>query len=113
MPDDFACRPSDDGEPVDTVLSPGAVLHVTGMDPSPSPSWLKVDLGGATAWLKREVSNDICKLPISLSISVLMVLSMAAGALARSGASGTPPARPVCQAQRASSWLLAASEEWP
>jgi hypothetical protein len=48
-------RPSDDGDAVGAVISPGTVLHVIGLDPK--MAWLKLDLEGATAWLKREVAS--------------------------------------------------------
>lgn len=71
--------PSDQGDALATVLSPGVVLHVTGLHTQsqtqtyPSCDWLQValpvDEGGSsdserkkglvTAWLKREVRPSL------------------------------------------------------
>ena len=47
------CSHSADANAVGGALSPGSLIHVTGMDES--NSWLRVDLGGEKYWLMREV----------------------------------------------------------
>jgi hypothetical protein len=68
-------RPSDDGDSVGGMLSPGAVLHVTGLDPS--SAWLQVDLKGATAWLKREVSQQSSLTTVDLQPAYCALLDLA------------------------------------
>jgi hypothetical protein len=79
-------RPCDDGDCIGSVTSPGAVLHVTGLDPS--RAWLQVDLDGATAWLKREVSavhvHTYIHVCIDLSLCLFFYLCLSVASLLHS-----------------------------